>query len=187
MKILFEFELLSSANLILLVSLVHNSLSKVEKKMHLILIFINFFVSCNLIYSALKINNTKQRCQHFFSTIDCNAPQINDPGQPGQCCDPNYNDPTKCACNVPQIDDPMNIGECCDPNGNNPNKCACTAPQIDDPINTGECCDPNDNDPTKCACISPQIDDPVNTGQCCHDSGDGVTCAGILKQCLNIQ
>ena len=92
-------------------------------------------------------------------TLGCNDPQINDPSQPGQCCDPNEKDQ---------------------------NKCACSSPQIDDPINIGECCDPNDNDQTKCACIAPQIDDPVNIGLCCNDSGDGATCKGILKQLLHI-
>merc|ERR1712001_158624 len=77
----------------------------------------------------------------------------------------------------PEIDDPVNTEDCCDPNGNDPTKCACVAPQIDDPVNTGECCDPNGNDPTKCACVAPKIDDPDNIGECCADSGDGATCA----------
>ena len=50
---------------------------------------------------------------------------------------------------APQIDDPVNTGDCCDPNGNDPTKCACLAPQIDDPDNIGECC-PDSGDGATC-------------------------------------
>ena len=50
------------------------------------------------------------------------------------------NNSLNCACIAPQIGNPINNGECCDPNENDPTKCACMAPQIDDPVNTGHCC-----------------------------------------------
>ena len=51
-----------------------------------------------------------------MSVLECNSQQIEDPDNPGTCCDIHaLGDGTQCACVSPQINDPDNNGECCHP------------------------------------------------------------------------
>ena len=60
------------------------------------------------------------------------------------------------GCTSPQIEDPNNPGSCCDAHAlGNGTQCSCVSPQINDPDNNGECCVPDSTFPTKCSQGSP--------------------------------
>ena len=53
--------------------------------------------------------------QKYFHYQGCEDPlKIEDPDTPARCCYA-QRDGTKCECASPQIDDPENVGECCNP------------------------------------------------------------------------
>ena len=59
-----------------------------------------------------------------FIVQECISPQIEDPNNPGTCCDIHaQGDGTQCACTFPQIDDPDNKGKCCQHDPTDNTKC----------------------------------------------------------------
>ena len=75
--------------------------------------------------NAVKYFIREQLNSDFFlvSVEGCNSGQIEDPDNPGTCCNSHVYDSTKCECVSPQIVDPDNKRKCCQPDSTHSNRC----------------------------------------------------------------